>query len=134
MVIARPVEEVFAFMTEPQNQTQWRKGVVESVRTSEGPLGVGAAGKVVWSSMGGMTSDWTCTAWELDRRFAFRVTKPISFDAEYRFEAVSGGTRVEVEAEPQRFFRLLWPLARRYFGKEYAADLATIKGVLEAQP
>ena len=132
--MSRPVAEVFAFMTDPQHQTQWRQGVVESGQTSEGPLGVGAAGKVVWSSMGGMASDWTCTAWEPDRRFAFRVTKPISFDAEYRYEAVSDGTRVEVEAEPRRFFRLLWPLARRSFGKQYAIDFATLKEVLEARP
>jgi uncharacterized protein YndB with AHSA1/START domain len=41
VVIQRPVEEVFAYSTNPANSTKWQEGLVESRMTSQGPIGVG---------------------------------------------------------------------------------------------
>jgi polyketide cyclase/dehydrase/lipid transport protein len=135
VVIGRPVEEVFAFLARTENETQWQEGLVESRQTSDGPMGVGATGEDVRTSMGRrMVTAWTCTGFEPNRGFEFKVTKPIPFYAAYRFEEVPGGTRVEIRAQPTGFSRLLWPLIARLGRKQYETNFAALKKVLEAQP
>lgn len=134
IVVARPVEEVFAFLSRPENETRWQKGLVESRQTSEGPMGVGATGEDVRTSMGRhMVTSWTCTAYEPNKRFEFKVTKPVPFTAAYRFESVADCTRVELTAEPTGFTRLLWPIIARSGRKQYETDFALLKEVLDAQ-
>ena len=40
--IARPLEEVFAFVANPANDARWGSNLVEITQVSPGPLGVGA--------------------------------------------------------------------------------------------
>ena len=40
-VIDRPVEDVFAFMSNPENDPQWQSDTAETKITSQGPMGVG---------------------------------------------------------------------------------------------
>ena len=134
VVIARPATDVFAFLARPENETQWQQDLVESRQTSPGPMGVGATGEDVRMSMvRRMVTSWTCTALETDRRFAFRVTKPVPFLAEYRFETVPEGTRVTMSAEPAGFTRLLWPVITRAGRKQYETNFTALKRVLESQ-
>jgi len=134
VVIARPIEEVFAFLARPENETNWQKDLIESRQTSDGPMGVGATGEDVRKSMGRrMVTSWTCTGFEPGVCFEFKVTKPMPFLAAYRFEAVPEGTRVEMTTEPSGFTRLLWPIIVRAGRKQYAANFAALKEVLEAQ-
>jgi len=134
VVIARPVEDAFAFLSRPENETQWQEDLVESRQTSAGAMGVGATGEDVRKSMGRrMVTSWTCTAYEPGRRFAFKVSKPVPFLAEYLFEAMPEGTRVTMVAEPAGFTRLLWPVITRAGRKQYEANFAALKRVLEAE-
>jgi hypothetical protein len=41
VVIECPIEEVFAFTADPNNDALWESTTLEAERTSEGPLGVG---------------------------------------------------------------------------------------------
>ena len=41
VVIDRPIEEVFAFVTDPDNVSLWQSTSLETEQTSEGPVGVG---------------------------------------------------------------------------------------------
>ena len=133
VVIARPVEDVFGYLAKPENETQWQQDLIESRQTSTGAMGVGATGEDVRRSMGRrMVTSWTCTAFEPDRRFAFKVAKPVPFVAEYLFEAVPEGTRLTMSAEPAGFTRLLWPVITRAGRKQYEANFAALKRVLEA--
>ena len=52
VTIHRPLEEVFAFVSTTSEIPKWQHGVVESRQTSEGPLGVGATGAIVRTSLG----------------------------------------------------------------------------------
>ena len=45
--ILRPVEDVFAYLSDPKNNLQWEAGVVEMELTTEGPLGVEVPSKSV---------------------------------------------------------------------------------------
>ena len=42
IVINRPIEEVFGFLSNLENDIKWRSEWVETRNTSGGPLGVGA--------------------------------------------------------------------------------------------
>jgi uncharacterized protein YndB with AHSA1/START domain len=47
-VINRPLEEVFAFLANLENDAKWRREWVEAKNTSEGPLAW--APRLVWSA------------------------------------------------------------------------------------
>lgn len=42
IVIERPIEEIFEFVSNPENDPMWQSGVQESRLASEGPKGVGS--------------------------------------------------------------------------------------------
>ncbi len=125
IVIARPLAEVFAFVTDLRNETRWQPEI-ESV-TLDGPLVVGATfheRRVTF----GRRYDWHFVITQLDapHRITIDTRKGT---ARYRgsrtFEAVDGGTRVTESGELDlpRFLRPLegllarlcrWPLRRAY--------------------
>ncbi len=41
MIIYRPIEAVWNFLTDLENYPKWHKGMAEARKTSEGPMGVG---------------------------------------------------------------------------------------------
>ena len=54
VVIARPVEEVFAFVTDARNNPQWQasSGLRRTEQIPEEPVGVGTRITEVWRFMG----------------------------------------------------------------------------------
>jgi hypothetical protein len=51
-VINRPIEEVFGFLTNLENDLQWRREWVEAKNTSDGSLGVGAMYRLSGAMLG----------------------------------------------------------------------------------
>ena len=41
VLIARPIEDVFAFLSDLENVPKWNYSIVETRKVSEGPIGVG---------------------------------------------------------------------------------------------
>ena len=52
VVIDRPIEEVFAYVTDQTNTPYWQAGLVEVQRTTAGPIGVGTKHTFVRNFMG----------------------------------------------------------------------------------
>lgn len=50
IVIKRPAEEVFGFVSDPFNDLKWHPPVVEAERTSEGPNGLGSTFRGTYDS------------------------------------------------------------------------------------
>ena len=95
VVIHRPVEDVFAFFTDPINDPTWRPSIKEI--TAQGAPAVGAKVHQVVSGPGGrgIPADIEITAYEPSNRYAFKVTAgPVRPTGEYRFAPVIGGTEV----------------------------------------
>jgi uncharacterized membrane protein len=93
--IARPVSEVFAFVADGRNGASWRPGVLDVSLLSGS--GVGAVYKQGVRGPGGrrIDADYEITAFEPDRRLAFRaIAGPVRPTGEYRFDEVAGGTRL----------------------------------------
>ena len=138
VVINRPVEEVFAFATNPENDPQWQTSMLESEQTSEGPMGVGATVRGVAQFLG-QRIEWTSevTEYEPNRKIVHKVTPPapISLEQSETFEPVEGGTRVTIvgEGETGGFFRLAEPIVIRMYERQIEANLGNLKDILEAQ-
>ena len=95
VLIGRPVEDVFAFFTDPANDHRWRPQVISTA--SQGPPVVGERIHVVVTSHGGrgVPADIEVTAYEPASRYAFRGTEgPVRPRGEYRFAPYGSGTEV----------------------------------------
>jgi uncharacterized protein YndB with AHSA1/START domain len=136
VVINRPIEEVFAFATEPENEPLWQSTSLETEQTSEGSVGVGTTFRNTSKFLGRrIDSTYEVTENEPPRRQCLRITSgPIPGSGCYLFEPAEGGTRFTqtFEAEIGGFFKLAEPLVGRAIRRQMDADMATLKDLLEA--
>lgn len=137
VVINRPIEEVFAFASDPEKLSQWAAEVVDVEMTSKGPLGVGTTFNAAVKLLGRrMDNGHKITEYEPNRRYSIKVTSgPVSGDMETTFESVDGETKVTMVAEIEAggFFRVAEPLLARAGQRQYATNLANLKDLLEAE-
>ncbi len=133
--IDRSVDDVFAFLADPSNETRWQSGLIDSSFTSDGPLAVGSTGRDIRRSMGmKSTTQWVVTALVPNQLFAFKVTKPVPFDSSYRFEPTAAGVKVTMSVDPVGFTKVIWPIISGVGKKQYLRDFAKLKEVLESEP
>lgn len=133
--INRSADEVFAFLADPSNETQWQSGLIDSRITSDGPLAVGSTGRDIRKSMGmKSTTHWVVTELVPNELFAFNVTKPVPFAASYRFEPTATGVKVTMSVDPVGFTKVIWPIISGVGKKQYLRDFAKLKEVLEVEP
>ncbi len=136
VVILRPVEDVFAFLSDPKNSLQWESGVVEMELTTEGPLGVGSKGRRVEKQMGTDEGTWEITEHVPNDSLA------MTFESErfagrggYKLEATDGGTRLNYwfTGNPRKIlFKFLMPLMMPMMRSQIRKDYSKLKGILES--
>ena len=112
IIINRPIDEVFAFVTNLHNETRWQPEI--KLVTLQGPLQAGSTFRELRVTFG-RTYDWQFRITEFDPPHRITIDT-LSGTARYRgsriFAAVAGGTKVtEIgELEMPRFLRVLNPL------------------------
>ena len=134
--IKRPVEEVFAYLTDPAKETEWNSAVLECRGDPPGPIQVGSKIHIVGSILGHRTeSTYEVTALVPNKKFAHKTNTPFPIEATYLAEPTAGGTRVTLEgvAEPGGFFKMAEPLLGRIATRQIQASLDTMKELLEAR-
>lgn len=136
VVIDRPVDEVFAFVSDARNDPLWETGVEACVPDRE--PGVGQQRDVVMKVFG-RRREGTAEITEYDHHRLLTIeTKsglPVNARTTYEFDSTSGGTRIDltVEIEPvSTLFKLARPLMSRLMQKQWESDLATLKELLES--
>lgn len=134
--INRPVEEVFAVVSNLENNPKWSPVFLEAKKTSEGPIGVGITWRAVQKALGQrLECEVEVTEYEQNRKSA-QVTKsgPIPVEVLLTFEPVEGGTRfsVALEAEVGGFFKLAEPLVKTMAKRSIETDNANLKDLMEA--
>jgi len=95
LTINRPVDQVFAFFADAENDPKWRPAVKHIKRT--GPLAVGTRYEQQVAGPGGRSipADIEVTAFEPNSYVAFRVIAgPVRPQGEYRFTSSGGATEV----------------------------------------
>ena len=136
VVINRPIDEVFAYVDDIGNASQWQSYVLESEQTSEGPKGVGTTERGLMQFLG-RRIEWTAeiTEYEPNSKIKDKVTAgPMSIEQTLTLEPVEGGTRLTLVAggETGGFFALAEGIVSRMFQRDLQANLAKLKDILEA--
>ena len=135
MVINRPVEEVFAVLSNVENNPKWSSAFLEVNKTSEGPVGVGTTWRGVGKFLGQQIEvEIEETEYEPNRKSTQKSKSPFPVDQQMTFEKVDGGTRVNLifEAEPGGFFKLAEPLFASMAKRNIEGELANLKDLMEA--
>jgi len=134
--INRPQQEVFDFVTNLANDTQWQSGVELSEWTSDGPPAVGSTHKVVRNMLGrNMEATIVVTSWDPPNQWGNKSDGgPVPFEGMQKFEAQDGGTLMtfSAQAELGGFFKLAEGLVGKQIEKQIETDSAKLKKLLEA--
>jgi uncharacterized membrane protein len=102
ITIRRPVDDVFAFVSDGLNGPAWRSGIVDVALVSGS--GLGATYKQGVKGPGGrrIDADYRVTAFEPNRRIAFEaIAGPVRPTGEFVFEEVPDGTRLAFSLDAQ---------------------------------
>ena len=133
IVINRPVEEVFSVVTNVENNPKWGSGLLEAVKTSDGPIGVGTTWRLVRKVIGQrLEAESEVTEYELNRNYVQRSKSPFPVVVRQTYEAVEGGTRITItsEAEPGGFLKLAEPLLKSTAKRDIDAEFANLKDLM----
>ncbi len=134
-VINLPVEEVFAVVSNPENYPKWISSSNDVKITSEGPIGVGTTFRTVVRFLGQrIEGESEITEYESNWRCATKTKSgPFPVENQSTFERVDGGTRVTFTtvAEPGGFFKLAEPLLVSILKRQFEADFANLKDLME---
>ena len=137
LVINRPVEEVFAFVSNSENLPRWRSTSLEVKKTSAGPLGMGSTFKGRFTFLGRQfDGNVVVTGYEPNRVYTSKIAEgPFPLETGYTLEPIENGTHVAfvVEGAPGGFFKFAEPLVVSMAKRAYEADLHNLKDMLEAQ-
>ena len=137
IMIKRPVEGVFAFVTDPEKMSLWMSELVEAKQTSEGPVGVGTTVSAVANPLGRRIENiQEITAYEPNEKFAFKSPSgPVKTEDEFSFESDADGTKVTrtTNGEFGGFFKMAEPLFVRMLTRQFETNFANLKDLLEAQ-
>jgi len=136
LVVERPAEEVFAYLTDPERLPEWQAGVLEARKESSEPMGVGTRMQDVRTFLGRkIDSTVEVTAYDPPKVFGLKtVTGPVPFEITHTLEAANGGTRITFrgEGEPGGFFKLAEPIVARTAERRFKTDFETLKELVEA--
>ena len=136
VIINQPIEKVFEFMTNPENDAKWYFGLESKDHTPGEPAGVGSTSQSKIRFLGvPVTVTWEVTEYEPPKMIkAKTVEGPVTVEGTYTFEAVAEGqTKVSVhgEADLVGIFDLAEPLVERMAQRQWDAGFENLKDVLE---
>jgi uncharacterized membrane protein len=138
IVIDRPAEDVFAFVSDHTNAPRWQRGLLEVRRASDGPIGVGTRHTLVRTFMGRrLEASNQFTHYEPNKLVAFDIISSwVPGHGSYVVEPA--GTHrarltARVELRPMGLFRVAEPLMAAALTREVEANLDALKSLLEGR-
>jgi uncharacterized protein YndB with AHSA1/START domain len=135
ITVKRPIDEVFAAMSDWTNTEKWISGTGSVSKTSDGAIGVGttwhASGKALGRAFEG---DLKVTEFEPDRKLAWTTDKPLKLTTAFTFTSVDGGTRVDQtsDGDLDGFFKLAQPVMLPMMKRQLQHDLETFRDLMDA--
>jgi len=136
VAIRRPIEDVFAVLTDVEQTGRWFPGDVEEHWTSAPPRGVGSTRHATIRAMGRTTeNDAVVTAYEPPRLAVMLGQTPgAAFEATLQFAEAGGATRVEVTVDlpASGAMRIVMPMFARWDGRQWQRGLVTLTRLMES--
>ena len=135
--IAAPPEEVFAYLSEMENNPKWQSGMVSARWTSDRPIGVGSTyDQVATFLRRKIESTFEVEAYEPGRMIRASSTAssfPITFTR--MVEPIESGTKVTaiITGDASGFFRIAEPILRMMVQRSVDGDYRNLRKVLGAR-
>jgi uncharacterized protein YndB with AHSA1/START domain len=135
--VARPVHEVFAYVTDLERLEEWQPNVVSVTKETDGPMGEGTRLREVRRGPFGRNIEAIVeiSAYEPNRRFDLRIVSgPLPIDGSHEFHETDGGTRIDfvAQGQPTGLTRLLEPFLRGAMKRQFGSYYERLKDVLES--
>jgi uncharacterized membrane protein len=133
ILIDRARDDVFAFLADPENDPQWRSGVLDLKHVSGSGVGARYAQGVKGPGGRRIPADIEITEFDPGQSIAFQtVTGPVRPRGRYLLSAAEGGTRVRfnLDADLRGLKRLLSSMVQRTMDNE-VGQLDRLKRVIE---
>jgi uncharacterized protein YndB with AHSA1/START domain len=140
ITIERPIEEVFEYVSTPENDPRWVSVSIRNQRTLPGPMHVGMTTEEDVKIFGQRSRDtWEVTQYEPPTVIAYRATSGLLCGGVVRLrcEPVEGGTRLThaVEYEVRGiYYKTIAPLMPWATKRLLASMDRTLKDLLEGKP
>lgn len=134
VIIARPVDSVFAFTTDLSQNARWQTDVALSEKTSEGPLCKGSTYRLVNHFMGKrFETEGVIAEYIPNRLCTYRFTSgPVAGESSYIFEPVETGTHFITRGQLDlKSFKAAGFIVKRMARRQVRKDLQTLKRILE---
>ena len=134
VMIRRPIEEVFGFLSDFENIPKWNYAIVETHKVSQGPVGVGTIYQQVRSVPSRSEEHFEVTAHNPPRQLEIQgQLGPFPARLAYALDALPEGTMLtnSVELELRGPGRLLGRVAVPRVRDAVAANLQKLKELLE---
>lgn len=134
-LIDRPVNDVFAFVTKPDNMPKWNSAVISLEQITPGNIQVGTKFKNVGEVMGRrIEGEMQVVAFEPNSRYGFQMNAgPVRVDVLLTFKTVGTGTKLNLNAQgnPGGLFKLAEGALAGRVKSMMEENLARLKSVLE---
>jgi len=134
-IIARPVDEVFAIITDMERMPLWAPGMSEARTTNDGPLEAGSALIYRGTFLGrSLEMPFVCTGLTENKHFGTRTTGgPFYLETDSVLEPAAEGTRVTntYRGESRGFFKLAEPLVVRLSKKHWETAAENLRALME---
>jgi uncharacterized protein YndB with AHSA1/START domain len=135
-LIERPVEQVFDFVSTPENDFQWQYGTLASARISEGASQRGTAFRSIGHLLGHrVQGTFEVTEYEPNKKYGFKsLSGPWQSHTSYTFEMDSGSTQLAISTQVTmiNFHQVNQGALEKDMKKQLKENLVKLKHLLEA--
>jgi uncharacterized membrane protein len=136
-VIYRPVQEVFDFVSAPENDVKWQYGTLMAARLPDSVDKIGSFFRSIGHLLGRRNEGiFEVTEYEPNKKYGFKsLAGPLHSQTSYTFEMSRGSTKINIttSAKAGNFFEMNEHLMERKMKEQLKENLALLKNVLEAQ-
>ena len=137
--IHRPVDVVFAALTDLTTYPRWQAELVEYRQTSAGPLAVGATGIAVRTVMGQRNElTWQVTELIPNTRYTVKGTSgPLAYELLHTLQPAGDGSaalQVRFQAQPTGLLKIAEPVLGGAVKRDFDDGYQHLKVLLESEP
>ena len=132
VLIKKPPETVFDFLVDLRNELKWNPQVERMEMIGEGPIRVGTKFNAKWKSSAPLVVE--CVKFDRPHSWAYHNGGPVTVDLEIGLTEHPEGTMLvsTFHAQPDGFFRLVFPLFFQMMKREEKANMGYLKQAVEA--
>ena len=136
LVIARPVEEVFAVLSDVENAARWSSNTIEETLLTPGPVRKGSRRRAVIKTFAGRTmhNEAEMVEFEQNRHMGVKIyDAPVPIQINIDFTPVDAGTRLDWTGtfSPRGILAPTASLIARFYRMAFEKDLRNLKALMD---